>query len=119
MNVIADTSDLDKLVALLQTAADRPAKDRGRVLAETAATVADEARGIVAGYTKASTGELRSSIYVRGTPLTQEVGTDVRQGHFLEAGSPTTGAARPWLTGPAERGIDGMLTKLGKLGDLW
>ncbi|CAN5808210.1 hypothetical protein BH24ACT15_BH24ACT15_37530 [soil metagenome] len=49
MNVTADTSDLNKLVALLGTAADRPAKDRGRVLAEAAATVADEARGIVGG----------------------------------------------------------------------
>ncbi len=114
-SVSMDTSELDRLVADLERAAARPTKDRGRVLLETANKIADDARS----GAPVDSGELRSSIYVQGSALTKVVGSDVRQAWFLEAGSPSTGAPRPWLTGPAERNIDLLLEKLGKLGEIF
>ncbi len=119
MRISADLSQIADLDRVLTAARERPHKVRAQALDRVANRVADEARGIVGGYTTASTGELAGAIYVRGTPVSKFIGADVRQAFFLEYGSPTTGGPRPWLSGPAQKGADELLAELAEAGEIW
>ncbi len=119
MNVTVDTSELAALTALLTKAATRSPTETAAALAVIADQVEAEARSNAASFTTASTGELAGSITVTGSKLTQTIDAPVRQAFFLEAGSPNTGAPRPWLTGPLETGANALLAKVSELGDLW
>jgi len=118
-DVTIDTSELDKLNALLQRAADRTAKERKRALDKAAKATFDEAHANASSFTKASTGELAESLQVDGTDLTRRVGSSVRQAFFLEFGSPNTGGPNPWLTEPAERASKSMLDELSDAAKPW
>jgi hypothetical protein len=56
---------------------------------------------------------------VNGTAARKWIGAPVRQGFFLEYGSPTTGGPRPWLTGPAREGANQLLDELARIGEIW
>lgn len=114
-----DLTEIKDLIGMLDRASKRPHAERARALDEVGGHVETEARGIVATFQTKSTGELEGAIYRRGTPVSQEIGADVKQAFFLETGSPTTGGPRPWLSGPAERGMVELLELVGKSGDIW
>lgn len=120
-DVTVDTSELDELEAILQRAAERTTKERARALREAGEGVAREARANASSwFTKASTGELAASIETAQRGVSEyRVFANVRQAFFLEYGSPNTGGPRPWLSEPAEKGAERLLTELGKAGDLW
>lgn len=117
-DVFADFSALDDLNRLLEAAVKRTAKARADELNKTAEKVRDQAAAIAASYPK-GTGALAANVTVTGTALTRRVGSDLREGWFLEFGSPNTGAPRPWLTGPAGRGAEELLAELGKAAAPW
>lgn len=119
MNVSVDTSDLLRLIAYLEHAIVRTPAERSAALEKVAARVESEARANAASFHTASTGELAASITRTGTPLFQTVSAPVRQAWFLEAGSPTTGAPRPWMSEPGESGALELLGLIGELGALW
>jgi len=117
-DVTIDTSELDKLNAMLQRAADRTAKERKRALDKAEQTTLTEARATAGSYPN-GTGALAASLESGGTDLTRTVGSAVREAWFLEVGTPKTGAPRPWLTGPAEAAVGDMLTELAKAAAPW
>lgn len=117
--ISVDTSDLDNLVGLLEAAIERTPKERAAALLRAGNATEAGARANVATYTKASTGELASTIEHTGTPLSRQVGSTVKQAALLEYGTPTTGAPRPWLTGPADAALDEMLNDLAKAAEPW
>ncbi len=119
MSLDFDLSQIKDLEAMLDRAAKRPPKERARALDIRANNVAEKARATVATYDRKSTGELGSTIDVTGTDLTKEIGSPAKQGWYLETGTPNTGAARPWLSGPAEEEQRGLLDDVGKMGDIW
>lgn len=116
---ISFDSDLDELQQLLAAARSRPYKVRVSALNTAAERVKSEAKAIVATYDTDSTGELESVIDIDGTPASRRIFADVRQGFFLEYGSPTTGGPRPWLTGPARLAANDLLNDLAAGADLW
>lgn len=118
MDVGIDVSDLADLARMLERAAARPHAERAAVLDRVAREVQAEATAIAATYTK-GTGRLVESIELSGTPVSRRIFADVREAFFLEFGSPNTGAPRPWLTGPAERGAKELFDELGKIGQIW
>jgi len=117
--ITVDTSDLDELVELLGAAIERTPKERATALRKAGNTTEAGARANVAGYTKASTGELAGAITHVGTDLTRTIGADVKQAALLEYGTPTTGAPRRWLTGPAEAALDDLLADLAHAAEPW
>lgn len=117
-DISLDTSGLDDLNALLQAAIEKTPRERAKALDATARTVAARASATAGSYTK-GTGDLANSVTVSGSDLTKLVGADLREAWFLEVGSPSTGAPRPWLTGPAMDEVAKLLTKLGEVGELW
>jgi hypothetical protein len=119
VTVSVDMSEINQLIDTLDRASKRPAKERARALDRRANNVAEKARATVATYDKKSTGELGSTIDVTGTDLAKVIGSPVKQGWFLEAGTPTTGAPRPWLSRPAEEELDGLLDDLAKSAEPW
>lgn len=118
MDITWDASELDDLAGILQRARDRPPAERAQALDRAANRVRGEAIANAQSYTH-GTGALASSIETNGTATYRRVFSDVREAFFLEAGSPSTGAPRAWLTGPAQRGADDLLVELGKIGDIW
>lgn len=117
-DVFADFTALDDLNSFLEQAITRTAKERTKALDETSEEVRSEAAAIAASYPN-GTGALAENVTVSGTDLTKRVGSDEREGWFLEFGSPNTGGPRPWLTGPADRGAAKMLTRLSKAAEPW
>lgn len=113
VNVSFDTSELENLNRLLAAAAARVDKERASALARAADKVRSQAETTARGYTK-GTGALADSITVTGTPLTKIVGSTLREGFFLEFGSPNTGGPRPWLTQPARTEMTRLLEELGR-----
>lgn len=112
-------SNLDELEQLLEAARARPYKVRTSALNTAAEQVKAEAKAIVATYDTDSTGELESVIDIDGTPASRRIFAEVRQGFFLEYGTPTTGGPRPWLTGPARTAANDLLNELAAGADIW
>jgi Bacteriophage HK97-gp10, putative tail-component len=121
MDISVDVSELNELIAMLERAAERPRKERAGVLRKIGAQVASEARSNASSwFTKASTGRLAEGVTVEGRGVSRvAISSPYREGFFLEYGSPNTGAPRPWLTQPAERGVESLLEELGKMGEVW
>lgn len=117
MSATADFSDLDRLTADLERAERSAEPNVSMILDIVVPGVAAEARANAASY--GGTGELAASIQYDGAGLTRRVHAPVRQAFFLEYGSPSTGAPRPWITGPAERGASAVLTAMRRAGDVW
>lgn len=117
--ISVDTSDLDNLIDQLGAAINRTPKERAAALRRAGDATEAGARANVASYTAASTGELLSTITHHGTDLQRQVGSTVKQAALLEYGTPTTGAPRPWLTGPAESALDDLLSDLASAAEPW
>lgn len=115
--VWADLGDLDRLNDMIDVAVTRTAKERSVALRRTADKVESEARANAEAFHIDSTGELAAAVRQTGTDLTRFIGAAPRQAWFLEVGSPDTGAPRPWLSGPADRGAQELLAELGELAD--
>jgi hypothetical protein len=118
----ADWSDLKLLERLLDEAQRAVHVDAARIVQRVGRQVEREAKQTASSYQ--GTGELASSLrqftYLADpTGATLRVGAAVRQAFFLEYGSPTTGAPRPWLSGPAERGQEDILIDLAREAKLW
>lgn len=111
-----DTSELANLQRTLVLAAIRIDKERAAGLQRAATAVRDQAIQTARTYTK-GTGALAENIEVTGTPLTKQVGSDLREAFFLELGSPNTGGPRPFLTGPARIEITKLLVELGHIAE--
>lgn len=114
-----DTSEIDDLQKRLLTARDKPHDVRAAALDRAAAHAESEARAIVGTYTKKSTGALAAAITREGTPVFQRIFANVREASLLERGTPNTGAPRPWLTGPAQKGADELFEELSKAAAPW
>lgn len=119
MQISFDTSELADLAAVLERARSRSWKDRTQALKRTAETVRAEAKANAEAFNTDSTGELAENIEITGTPARKRIGAPVRQAHFLEYGSPTTGAPRAWLSGPARKGANELLAELARIGEPW
>lgn len=119
MQISFDTSDLEHLTELLETARERSWKERTAALKRIAKQVREEATENARAYRKASTGELVANIEQDGTPARQWIGAPVRQAFFLEYGSPNTGGPDPWLSGPARKGANQLFAEMARIGDLW
>lgn len=117
-DVSADFSDLGKLETLLKSAGRKTAQERTVILGTVAERVRSAAAATAASYPHA-TGNLAGDVVVTGSALTKRIGSNVKEGHFLEFGSPTTGGPRPWLTGPAEVGTQELVEALAKAAALW
>ena len=111
MSIHVDTVELAKLSSLLAHAGVEATVKTEAALEVEAQTALAEARSTAAGY--GGTGELAGDVGMDRGILTRRIVADVRQGHFLEAGTPTTGAPRDWATGPTERAQDRLLTEMG------
>lgn len=117
--VTVDTSDLHSLVAMLALAERSAPIKADQALDIIVPAVHAEASAIVATYDKASTGELLANISHDTSGMVRRVYSTVKQGALLEYGTPTTGAPRPWLTGPAERGSVKLLASMASVGRIW
>lgn len=121
MNVDIDFGDLDQLERDLD-AAERKVSTLtpALVLAASQRLFAD---AVANAQQMADTGELARSVRIDATHRNNEagymIGAAVRQAFFLEYGSPNTGAPRPWLTGPANRELEGLAAQLGKEAEPW
>jgi hypothetical protein len=112
VNVHVDTSEVDDLVADLVAAGPKAHAASSVLLTGTAEELRNRARDAA----PFRTGELRRSIYVRGSGDSRTVGTDVRQGFFQEFGTSVM-PPQPWLFANADRASDRLVVGLGKLGD--
>lgn len=117
MSLTVDTSEIDALAALLAGAAPRMETDTTRVMDQVASSVVAAAKASV----PVASGELRDSVQVerqggKGYRV-RYIHAEPRQGYFLEYGSPTTGAPRPWLSGPAQRGAMVLHDELMRVAD--
>lgn len=117
-DISIDTSDLDRLVGLLEAAADRVDNKASDALRDITGRIASEARATAGGYPH-GTGALAAAVEYTTTGLESRVFADVREAFYLEYGSHNTGAPRPWLSEPTERGARDLADKLGKAGDIW
>lgn len=117
--IVIDTSELDELAALLRRAADAAPDKADEALGKVVLTVHGAAVRNAAGFNTASTGELAAAVDYDRSGNSRRVFADVRQAYFLEYGSPKTGAPRPWLSGPAERGSLALLRAMAEVGELW
>ena len=116
MSVTVDTSEIRQLIAQLRRAADKPIKERTRMLREVGAQVEAEARQNLAGHR--DTGATEASLRTQMIGVTRvRIHSDTRGAFFLEYGSPNTGAPIPWLSEPARRGEEWLLEELGKVAD--
>lgn len=118
MDIVFD-SDLDELAKLLEAARNRPYKVRVQALDRAAERVKSRAIATAQSYNTDSTGELASVIDIDGTPASRRIYANVRQAAFLEYGTPTTGAPRPWLTDPARDEVNALLMELADGADIW
>lgn len=118
MGITFDTSELDNLADLLATAREKPKAVRAEALGRVGDKVKAEAEAIAQAYPD-PLDELAGNVEMESTPLTRRIFTSKRQGAFLEFGSPNTGAPRPWLTGPAQKGADELFEELSKAAELW
>lgn len=117
--ITIDVSEIRELAHLLGAAADATFEEASEAVDEVAHQVHAEARANAASFHTASTGELAGSVDVQVTGTGARIFSNVRQAYFLEYGSPKTGAPRPWLTEPAERGSTELLKRIAKAGDIW
>lgn len=92
MNVDIDTSQVDALAVDLMAAGVKAQVEAGVVVTATARELQVRARADA----PVRTGELRASIYLRGSGLEQTVGSDVRQGFYQEFGTSVM-PPQPWL----------------------
>jgi len=113
-----DTSDLDRLRYLLDRAGDRIDNKAADEVRDVTSRIAAEARSTAAGYPH-GTGALAAAVDYEVSGLESRVFANVREAFYLEYGSPNTGAPRPWLTEPTERGMRDLEDKLGKAGAPW
>ena len=117
--ITVDDSEIKALTRMLRKAGEGCADDADDALDRVVKDVYAEARTNAAGFRTASTGELLGALDYDRSGFTRRVYADVRQAFFLEYGSPTTGAPRPWLSGPAERGSARLAVELAKVGAIW
>jgi hypothetical protein len=117
--VTLDTSDLERLGALLDAAARSAPVASDALLDVHGLRVLADATANAGSYTKASTGELRGAMFYERHQGVRRIGSNVRQAFFLEYGSPKTGAPDPWLSGPAERETEQMLASMAQVGGVW
>lgn len=118
MSFTLNTSDLGRLTRMLDRAADQVDNRAEDAVREVTGRIADEARSTAASYPK-GTGALAADINEDTSGLEARVFTNQREGFYLEYGSPNTGAPRPWLTEPTERGARDLEDKLGEAGAPW
>lgn len=119
MDISFDASAIADLNGVLEKARQRSHKDRTKILARIAGEVRDDARDNALAFNTDSTGELAAAVDTEGTAARKRVFANVRQGYFLEYGSPTTGAPRPWLSDPARKGANKLLAEISEVGDIW
>lgn len=115
-----DLSDIDRLEGLIAHAANTAPKDSAQALEKRTREAFTEAKANAGSFHKASTGELASVVemeVIRGEHGI--IRAPVRQGFFLEYGSPKTGAPRPWLTGPARDAAERLVRDMGDAGSVW
>ena len=116
--ITVDVSEIRQLAHLLAVAADAARDESEEALREVAMKVAAEARSNASGF--ADTGELPAgAVQLQVSGSGARIYADVRQAFFLEYGSPNTGAPRPWLSGPAERGSTELLKRMAKIAEPW
>lgn len=110
-----DVSEIQRLAALFDKAASKIPNDARHELENAARQVQTEAISNAAGM--AWTGALAESVELTMGDDSARIEANVREAFFLEYGSPNTGAPRPWLSGPAERGAAELEDRLGKIAD--
>lgn len=119
MDITFDASAIKEFDEVLSRARERSYKDRTRILARIGGEVRDESRANAQAFNTDSTGELAAAVDMDGTAARKHIFANVRQAFFLEYGSPTTGAPRPWMSDPARKGANKLFAEISEVGDLW
>lgn len=113
-----DTSEIDELAGLLSDAARNAPEGAKDLLDIEVPRVYEEAQRTVRSYPNA-TGETADSMGFDTSGDNRRIWGNTKQAALLEYGTPTTGAPRPWLTGPAERASRRILTAMADVGRIW
>lgn len=117
--VTVDVSEIDFLATLFEAAAVKAPIKAHAALDVVVPRVHAEAVGNAAAFNTASTGELSRNTHYDTSGSLRRIYSTVKQGALLEYGTPTTGAPRKWLTGPAEKGSTALLVLLASKADPW